>query len=136
MKLVVDTNILLSALIKDSLTRKILLHPKFEFYVPEHVFHEIELMKDEIIRRSRINENEFYIVLSTISTNIITTPKTDFTSYIPKARKIIGSIDPNDVPFIALALSFDNDGIWTNDKHFLRQKVVKVWRTEDLIKKL
>ncbi len=136
MRLVVDTNILLSALIKDSLTREILLHPRFEFYAPEHVFYEIEQQKDELLKRSGISEDEFYVVLSTVSTNIITISKTEFASYIPKAQKIIGNIDPDDVPFVALALSFENDGIWTNDKHFLKQKAVKVWQTEDLLKKL
>ena len=34
MRLVVDTNIIISALIRDSLTRKALLFPYFEFFAP------------------------------------------------------------------------------------------------------
>ena len=51
-----------------------------------------------------------------------------------EAEEIIGEIDPDDAPFIALALSIPNDGIWSNDKHFLKQDRVKIWTTGDLIK--
>ena len=40
---------------------------------------------------------------------------------LDKANDIIGSIDENDVAFIALALATENNGIWTNDKHFRKQ---------------
>jgi predicted nucleic acid-binding protein len=49
-----------------------------------------------------------------------------------KAHKIIGSIDSFDVPFVALALSIDNDGIWSNDKHFKNLKGIKIWKTSDI----
>ncbi len=41
MRLVLDTNILIAALIKDSLTREILLFPGFEFLLPEYALEEI-----------------------------------------------------------------------------------------------
>ena len=40
MRLVVDTNIIISALIRDSLTRKALLYPYFEFFAPEDIWKE------------------------------------------------------------------------------------------------
>jgi predicted nucleic acid-binding protein len=52
MKLVVDTNILVSALIRDSVTRKILLDPRISAYVPEHFLGEIEEHHDQIIQKS------------------------------------------------------------------------------------
>lgn len=36
MRLVLDTNILIAALIKDSLTRALLLSPDLEFLLPEY----------------------------------------------------------------------------------------------------
>ncbi|MEM3381181.1 MAG: PIN domain-containing protein [Candidatus Bathyarchaeia archaeon] len=41
-------------------------------------------------------------------------------------RKILDTIDPADTPFIALALSVENDGIWSDDKHFKRQSKIKI----------
>ncbi len=45
----------------------------------------------------------------------------------------MGKIDEKDTPFIALALSIENDGIWFNDKHFDMQKKIKVYKTIDII---
>ena len=42
MRLVIDTNIIFSALIKDSITRRILLISKYDFFIPEYVFIEIQ----------------------------------------------------------------------------------------------
>lgn len=42
MKLVIDTNILISALIKNSVTRELLLFPTMEFMLPEYALEEIE----------------------------------------------------------------------------------------------
>ena len=52
------------------------------------------------------------------------------------AKKIMNEIDENGVPFLALALQVDNKGIWSDDKHFLQQKKVKVWSTKVLVEKL
>jgi len=55
---------------------------------------------------------------------------------IKEAEKIMDRIDIDDVPFVALVLSFPNDGIWTEDKHFLKQRRVKVWRARELLRLL
>ncbi|MEE9116726.1 MAG: PIN domain-containing protein [Thermoplasmata archaeon] len=54
MRLVVDTNIIISALIRDSLTRKALLYPYFQFFSPEDIRMEIERNMDEIVRKSGV----------------------------------------------------------------------------------
>ena len=53
--------------------------------------------------------------------------------FVGEADEIMGEIDKGDVVFIALALSFENDGIWSDDGHFLKQDVIKIYRTCDLI---
>lgn len=40
MKLVIDTNVLISALLKNSVTREILLFPSLEFLLPEYALEE------------------------------------------------------------------------------------------------
>ena len=42
MRLVVDANIIFSSLIKDSITRKIILLEDLKLYAPEYVFIELE----------------------------------------------------------------------------------------------
>lgn len=41
MRLVLDTNILIAALIKDSLSREILFLPGFDFLLPEYALEEV-----------------------------------------------------------------------------------------------
>lgn len=136
MKLVVDTSIIVSALLKDSTSRAILLNPKFDFYSPEFVFHEIGEHEGEIIERSNISKEEFHVLLNTVLTNIGIIPREEFVEYMPKALDIMKNIDENDSPFIALALSFSNDGIWSEDEHFSKQGKVKVWKTKEIVEKM
>ena len=74
MKLIVDSSILISALIKDSATREILLLPFFEFLLPEYSLEEVETKKDKISKLSGLSENEIDIVLSLILENISIIP--------------------------------------------------------------
>lgn len=43
-------------------------------------------------------------------------------------------IDPSDTPFIALALSIESDGIWSDDDHFQMQDRVRIWKTKELVR--
>jgi predicted nucleic acid-binding protein len=136
LKLVIDTGILISALIKDSLTRQILLYPQMEFFLPEYALEEIEAHKNTISRRSGLGREDIDIVLSLLLENITIIPASVIKQNLKKANKIIGKIDPFDVPFVALCLSVENDGIWTNDKHFENLTEIKAWKTSDILRLL
>jgi len=133
-KLVVDTSILFAALLKKSTVRELLLNPLFEFYVPEFGIEEIEKHVEEIVDRSGLNVENVYLLLGVLLASVQVVPAERILKKYREAEKIMGKIDRDDVPFVALALSFPNDGIWSEDKHFLKQKKVKVWRTRDLSK--
>jgi predicted nucleic acid-binding protein len=133
MKLIIDTNVLISAMLKNSVTREILLFPSLEFLLPEYALEEVESHKDKISRRSGLSKGEIDIVLSVLLENITIIPSSEVKPYLIKADKLIGHIDPLDIPFVALALSIENDGIWSNDKHFEHLKGFKVWKTSSLL---
>ena len=60
--------------------------------------------------------------------------KHNYEPHLNEAEKRIGKSDLGDVPFLALALSRPNDGIWTeNVKHFKNAKV-KLWTTKELMR--
>ena len=136
MKLIVDTNVLISALVKKSTVRGLLLNPLFEFYVPEHCIEEIERHVGEISERSGLSVENVFLLLGVLLASVQVVPAEEVVKKYKEAEKIMGKIDRDDVPFIALALSFPNDGIWTEDKHFLKQSRVRVWRTRELLKLL
>ena len=37
------------------------------------------------------------------------------------------------MPFLAVALCSGLDGIWSNDKDFSEQQMIKVWKTAELL---
>ena len=136
MKLVIDTNILIAALLKDSVTRKILMHPLFSFYIPEHAFKEFAHHEKALIKKSGLTKHRFHEVLASLKKKLIIVPTEEYSGRYPEALRAMKNIDGTDAPFIALALSFDNDGVWTNDAHFEKQYLVRVWSTADLINEL
>jgi len=55
-----------------------------------------------------------------------------FVDFREEANKIMNKIDKDDVIFIACALAFDCS-IWSDDKHFKKQKEIKVFTTKDIL---
>ncbi len=58
----------------------------------------------------------------------------DFIDKLEEGKEIMASIDIEDVPFIALALSIGNDGIWSDDKHFNSRKKLKSGKQKTSLK--
>ena len=136
MRFVIDTNIIFSALIKDSTTRRIILTSNFDFFIPEYVFIEIQKHSKEILEKSGYDQDDFETMLETLISNVNVIPTEEFKEYIPKAFKIMKDIDEDDTSFLALAFMIKGDGIWSNDPHFDKQDKIKVWKTKDIIKLL
>ena len=59
MRFIIDTNILLSALIKDSTTRKIIVKSGWNFYYPEMSFHEVRKYKELVLKKSGMSEKDY-----------------------------------------------------------------------------
>jgi len=135
-KLVVDSSVLIAALMKKSTVRELLLNPLFEFYIPEYCIEEVERHIGEISERSGLSVKGVHLLLGVLLASVEVVPAEKILKKMEEAERIMGKIDRGDVPFLALALSFPNDGIWSEDKHFLKQRKVKVWRTRDLLKLL
>lgn len=136
MRLVLDANRLFAALIKDSIARKILFHPSLEFIAPDYILVELSNHKKELLKKSKLPEDEFDIVFQSIFENIIIVPSEDIEPCYKRAMQIMKDIDPDDAVFLALSFCSPNDGIWTEDAHFGKQDVVRIWKTSELIQEL
>lgn len=134
MKVVIDTNILMSALIKDSTTRKIIVKSNWEFYYPEVSLHEIRKYRSLILQKSGMNEEEFTRLFNRLLSSIKIIPEEYIHKRLDEANKILGKIDPKDVVFLATALSIEDSVIWSDDRHFEKQNKVKLLKTKDIIK--
>jgi len=130
--IVIDANILISALIKDGIIRRILANFKINFLFPDFGLNEIYSCKTEIIRKAKVSEKEFDILLLRLLKYVRLIPFDIIVRYKKEADSIIGHIDKEDTAFIATALAF-NAPIWSDDKHFQQQNKVKVLTTKDII---
>ena len=135
MKFVIDTNILFSAMVKKSITRKIILSDVFELYVPEYLFEEINKHKDLILRKAKISDRDFIALLTLFQKHMKIVKKEFYQDKIPIAEEVMKEIDITDSPFLALALAL-NCLIWSNDGHFKKQNLVKVYTTKEILELL
>jgi predicted nucleic acid-binding protein len=132
MRLVLDTNVLIASLIKDSVTRAILLLPDFEYLLPEFALEEITRHRPKIARLSGLAPEELDLLLSILLESVSVVPTERIVPHLAAAEKLIGASDPDDVPFVALALAEENDGIWSNDRAFAGLPGIRVWKTTEL----
>jgi len=134
MKLVLDSNIIFSALIKKSTTRNIILSDVFELHAPEYIFSEITKHKELLLKKSKMNEEELDVLLLLLQKHIRLVPKEKYNeNMVALAEDILKDIDITDSPFLALAMAL-NCSIWSNDGHFKQQDRVEVHTTKELIK--
>ncbi len=134
MHIVIDANILIAALLKDSKMRELMVNSPHKLLVPEIHFQEIEEHKKELLKKSGLTGEEFDVLLMKLSDyfTIIKTEK--ILPFLEEAENIIGKIDKDDVSIIASSLVYGSCPIWSDDKHFQQQKKIKIWKTEDIIK--
>ena len=123
-------------MIRTSVTRKIIVNSIFELYTPEYTFSEIEKNLNYISNKNSLTLNDNKKVLEILTNYIHVFDAEFYIDYFDDAGRIIGKIDEKDIPYIALALAINNDGIWTNDEHFQKQNKIKVWKTKEIIKLL
>ncbi len=129
MKLVVDANILFSALIKNDYTYKKFFDKKLILYTPQTIFEEFNKHKELLLKKTKRTENEFLTAYTILLEKITIIPTQQLISYVEQAEEI--SPDPDDMIYFALALKL-RCGIWTNDKLLKNQNQVPIYHTHEL----
>ena len=133
MKIVVAVNIVLSALIRDSSTRRLIFEIRHDLYFPEPSLHKLRKYQDYVTGKAGLNERDYTRLLTTLFKRIKVIPTEEIKENWDKAKEIIEHIDKEDVVFIAAALSLGNSIIWSEDKDFERQTRVKLLKTRDIV---
>ena len=136
MNIIIDSNILFSALIKDSVTRKIILEYNGCFLFPYIIFEEMEEHKEELLEKTGLEKEEFDNLLNLILKKVIIVPKEVLKKYKKEALEIVKDIDVDDFIFVACALAYDNSLIWTKDRRLKEQDKVRIYNTKEIIKLL
>lgn len=133
MRIVIDSNRVIAALIKDGLARSIISSRNIAFYSPQYVLEEVEKYMPYIITKSKMSKENIELLFALFSENIETVSDYDIKRKMPEAKKIMEKIDVNDAPILACALAIRNQGIWTEDKHFEKQEKVRMWKSLELL---
>jgi predicted nucleic acid-binding protein len=132
MPLVVDANVVISALIADSKTRELVVTLEPDLLTPQFVHDEIENYEDLIVEKSGMERRRVQQFVDLLFQYIEVLPTNEFYPHIDEAREAIGETDPDDVLYVATALARDAD-IWSDDSDFEEQNVVEVYSTSDVI---
>ena len=117
MKLVVDTNILVS-FFRDCPVRFIIINPflfDLRLYVPEYSFKELSAIKPIISKYSKLSKNQIDISFKKLSKYIEIIPSEAFKSFKENALKL--APHEKDVSFFALAMKL-NCAVWSNELAF------------------
>lgn len=133
MKIILDTNILISAIIKDSFIRKLLFENSTIIHIPDYVLDEIKEHEIEIAKKSKLGIDEMRFLIKKLIKNTEIVRRENILPFREKAREIIQNIDIDDVLIIASALYVNNSIIWSEDKDLKRQIIIKVCNTKEIV---
>ena len=132
MNIIIDSNALFSALIKNSKTRRIILEYDGLFLFPSFIFIEMQKHEDELLEKSGLSIEDFKKLLRLIIKKVVIVPNEVLVPYKNEAYDIVKNIDPDDALFVACALAYPNSVIWSDDKKLKRQTKVKVLNTQEI----
>ena len=138
MFLVVDINVILSALVSHGNSSRIFElnseKKKFDFIAPQFILIEAGKHLTEIAKRSTLPIEETQRDLELITKQINFFPEEDYKDKLAEARNILKE-HQKDVPYLALALKFDCD-IFSGDKIFKQLCPNKVRNPKEILQEL
>ncbi|MBI5065139.1 hypothetical protein HZA97_02775 [Candidatus Woesearchaeota archaeon] len=132
MKILIDTNIVIAALIKNSSAREVILSGKFELFSPEFVMEEINKYKKHICEKADISVDVFEMVVDILFEKITLMSKEKYDEFIEDAREIMKR-DIKDIPYVACYLAIKCEYLWTNDLDFTGMKGIEIISTRALL---
>ena len=132
MRLVVDANVLFSALLKAGMTRKLVFDRRLVLFSPRFLLKEFEKYASELEKRSGLKKDDFLELAELMLSRINLIPDDEITPFIPAAKHL--SKDENDIAYAACALAVDAE-LWTSDRHLIQPRI-RVWNTAQLVEQL
>ena len=132
MELVIDANVVISALIADSKTRELIVTLEPDLLTPAFVHDEIENYEDLIVEKSGMKPTRVAQFIDLLFQYIDVVPAREFYPAIESADRAIGDTDPDDVLYLACAIACDA-AIWSDDSDFDEQDLVETYSTSEVI---
>lgn len=136
MRIVLDSNILFSALIKDSTTRRLILDYDDFFLFPSYIFEEMEEHKEELMQKSKMSKEDFDKLLEMLLKKVLIVPEEVLKTHKDESIEIVKDIDLDDAVFIACSLANPESVIWSDDKKLKRQSKIKILNSMEMMRYL
>ncbi|MCD4740454.1 hypothetical protein K8R43_04675 [archaeon] len=103
MELILDANILFSALLKSGLTRELMLNSELILHTPEFILSEFFKHIEELEGKTHLNKKELKELMVELLTHakVKVIPKDELEPFMSEAKKV--SPDPDDALYFAAA---------------------------------
>jgi len=138
LRIVIDTNVLIGALVKDnSFKARLLKDRNFLFFFPDYGMIEIEKFREYICskRRKLPSCRSYDYAIKFLLESVTIVPRQLYGDQISCAYEQMSAIDPRDTPFLALALHLECP-LWSDDAHLKRQSLVPCYTTVEILELL
>ncbi|MFC3957791.1 PIN domain-containing protein [Halovivax cerinus] len=132
MRLVVDANVVISALIADSKTRELLVTIESSLLTPAFVRTEVANYEALIVEKSGMKPGRVEQFIDLLFQYIDVVSVDEFYPAIEPARAAIGDVDPDDVLYLACAVD-QEAAIWSDDADFDEQNLVETYTTNEVL---
>lgn len=130
MKLVIDTNVLMTYFWKDSVFETLIKKYEFTCFSPEYALEELNKYEEIIIKKAKITKKYFKEKKMDLALRINFINEYEYQKSLKKAIKITPDLE--DIDFIALSLHL-KIGLWSNDKILKEQNTIPIYTTEELL---
>ena len=134
MKYVVDANIILSGLISDSMTRRLLVELEDDLLTPAYVHDEIGKYTEMVSEKAGLSPSAVEELIELLFERIDVVPRPVVLDSLQEAARIMRDTDPDDAVYLAAALERDAQ-LWSDDGDYEEQDVVPVATTGDIVER-
>lgn len=128
MKVVVDANVLIGALLRDGAVRHRVFTSQRTLCAPSFLREELARHLDQLAKRAQIERGPLEDLLSSLFEEVRWIADGRVDDRLEQADKALGEVDSKDVAYLACAPAIDAVAIWSFDTDFDEQDLVP--RTE------
>ena len=142
MRLVADTNVLMTAFWSASIFSGLAARADITLYAPAYALKELKEHEDEIRGKTKATAHEFAGKMESLKAHVRFFDKKEYSAGLRKMGKELRKLDlkdalqiREDIDFLTLA-HVRKCALWSNDSLLKKQKIVDVFSTRELIQLL
>ena len=113
--------------------RRIITLSFLDLFVPEFLWGEMDKHLPELRRRAGLSASATRDLLDRLREYITEIPAPALLPSWDRVRDAMASVDSRDAAYVAAALAIPCDGLWSDDPHLTRQRLVPCWTTSELV---